>query len=68
MKCSQCRFWHQISTEDNDRGECRRYAPRAGSSEPGDNYVRWAETFDNDWCGEFEFSLDGFCEANGARG
>ena len=51
--CENCRFWHSIATEDDDRGECRRYAPRAGSSTPDDSYVRWAETFDSDWCGEF---------------
>ena len=53
MNCSTCRFWHQISSEDNNRGECRRYAPRPGSSPSDDLYVAWAETLDDDWCGEW---------------
>lgn len=54
--CSNCRFWHSVTgpdLEDNERGECRRYAPRAGSSAGGDPYVSWAETWGEDWCGEY---------------
>ena len=54
LKCESCRFWHHLPTsEDGERGECRRYAPRPGSSPADDNYVSWAETFNSDWCGEW---------------
>lgn len=52
--CSNCRYWQSITgphLEDNERGECRRHAPPAGS--PPGSYAAWAETWEEDWCGDW---------------
>jgi hypothetical protein len=48
--CSNCRFWlsHEEPGPDAD-GECRRYAPRPGSTK-----MSWPRTKEADWCGEYE--------------
>lgn len=52
--CECCMFWWQGAPGvDPQRGQCRRYAPRAqllASVIPG--HVLWPETGPGDWCGE----------------
>jgi len=49
--CGNCRF-HSADQE------CRRHAPTGGMYDESHNgslvYDRWAETDNNEWCGEFE--------------
>lgn len=46
IECINCKFFSPIG---HDRGECRRYAPRAKNEERP-----WEIVYRNDWCGEFE--------------
>ena len=57
-KCGQCRFFVPLKAEDN-KGECRRYAPRPGASfQIGGKDIgkepRWPEVAIDCCCGEFE--------------
>jgi hypothetical protein len=57
--CRQCRFWDEIR---QDRGNCRRYAPRATpeavatSQHTGEleSAAVFPITFGDDWCGEYQ--------------
>jgi hypothetical protein len=57
-KCGQCRFFVPLKAEDN-KGECRRHAPRPGASlQIGGKDIgkepRWPEVAIDCCCGEFE--------------
>jgi hypothetical protein len=57
-KCGQCRFFVPKMAEDN-KGECRRHAPRPGASfQIGGQDIgkepRWPEVSSDCCCGEFE--------------
>lgn len=53
--CETCRFWQR---EDEDRGVCKRYAPRASRevvTQHGDilwHWADWLRTLQSEWCGE----------------
>jgi hypothetical protein len=57
MKCEECKYYE---TADQDKGECRRYAPRplgAIAVPKGDLTVQkaiWSSVGKASWCGEFE--------------
>ena len=46
MYCKICQYW-AVSPDDEDVGECRRYAPRPGTE------TGWALTLYSAWCGEY---------------
>lgn len=57
--CRECRFWQQFSAVQ-ERGKCRRYAPRP--TIPTHDAQSWPETRREDFCGEF--AARGAIEAN----
>lgn len=50
MTCKECRYWYSHQTVV---GRCKRKSPKAFFI---NNKVckKWPETFEHDWCGEFE--------------
>lgn len=69
IRCEWCRYWRSILGKDGEyeRGECRRYAPRAGSSPVDDPHVAWPETHYDDWCGDYDESFQGCLAKHGGR-
>lgn len=49
--CRDCRHWQQFSAVQ-ERGKCRRYAPRP--TIPTHDAQSWPETRREDWCGEHQ--------------
>jgi len=56
--CSNCVFWEAPQSEPKQVGECRRYAPRpsvdGGHAERSTVFTTWPNTYESDWCGEFD--------------
>jgi hypothetical protein len=52
-RCDACKFFN-LYFEDDDDGECRRYAP--GSKE---GYARWPSVDRDNWCGEYKSKGEG---------
>ncbi len=57
--CANCRFWVNFGLEvdDEDQGECCRYAPRPHQDlDGGSEGLRtvWPVTLAIHWCGEYE--------------
>lgn len=52
--CVKCKFFHAY--EENDLGECRRYAPKPFSYKENVSEVdfAWPIVHPGQWCGEFE--------------
>ncbi len=50
--CERCRFWEQNSSEPS-LGHCKRFPPVVVPHN-GDFFERSPETFDDDWCGEWQ--------------
>jgi hypothetical protein len=53
--CANCRFWKDETQADDDFqwGYCRRYPPRSGHNDDGDDIVVWSMTVPENWCGEW---------------
>jgi hypothetical protein len=49
--CKDCVFWQALPKVGTtmERGECRRYAPRAKQS----SLVVWPQTYAQEWCGDW---------------
>lgn len=45
--CETCKYWNQY--QKTDQGMCRRLPPMSSAT-----MKRWADTFDNEWCGEYK--------------
>ncbi len=57
-ECEDCKFWGrrrrtglEPSHQKNEKGWCRRFAPKESTQL---DHAKWPETWDKDWCGEFE--------------
>lgn len=53
VRCDTCRFFDAFGS--TSRGVCRRYAPRAyTSNSDGRTETWWPFTHGDEWCGEWE--------------
>ena len=50
-----CNYWS--GTKKDTEHFCRRHAPRPFVTEQSDNIAGWPNTWDADWCGEWEATL-----------
>ena len=53
--CMNCNYWS--GTKKDTEHFCRRHAPRPFVTEQSDNIAGWPNTWDADWCGEWEATL-----------
>jgi|TARA_R100000501_G_C2606088_1_gene101832 hypothetical protein len=56
MGCRKCKFWVALDTFVGDKllfGNCHRFPPLKKELKR-DDLAQWAESYENDWCGEFK--------------
>ncbi len=51
--CKHCKFWNDGHT-DHNVGTCHRHAPTSQITLSRPNHSNWPETYEWDWCGDFE--------------
>lgn len=53
-RCETCRFWNGFEHQQNEIGECRRYAPRPLDAQRHSSWhhPQFAHMLAGGWCGE----------------